>query len=64
MRRDYYTPKRAADYTGLSENMIRRAVQSGDLATVNGLEIDGKRSVRILIAHEELDRWITGSKKK
>lgn len=60
MRRDYYTPRQAADYTGLSEDTIGRAVRSGDLATVGGMQIDGKKSTRIIIHHDELVRWMHG----
>jgi hypothetical protein len=43
--------------TGLSEDTIRRAVNAGDLAVLEP-RVDGRRMQKVLIAHDELVRWL------
>ncbi len=47
----------AAAATGISEDMIRRAVKAGDL-TPRYVEIGGRRIAKPVIEREELARWI------
>lgn len=51
-----YNAHEAADATGVSVDVIRRAVRSGDLAVVNP-KVDGKPIAKWLIPAPELARW-------
>ena len=52
-----YTLTDAAATTGYSIDIIRRAVRSGDLATV-APKVNGKPVARPVILHTELVRWL------
>jgi excisionase family DNA binding protein len=52
-----YTRAQAAEMTGLSEDTIRRAVNAGDLAVLEP-RVDGRGLQKVLIAHDELVRWL------
>ena len=47
----------AALATGLSENMIRRAVRKGDLS-VRYVRIDGRDVAKPVIERAELEHWV------
>jgi hypothetical protein len=48
----------AALATGLSENVIRRAVNAGDLA-VRYVQVKGRNISKPVIERAELERWIS-----
>jgi excisionase family DNA binding protein len=56
MTRLAYGVSEAAELVGLSENTIRRLVDAGILASVPD-------TGRVLIAHAELERWVTSTMK-
>lgn len=58
-----YTKKQAAEASGVSLDTIRRAIQAGDLATVQP-RIDGREIQRVLVLGTELERWLTNSPRK
>ena len=55
-----YTQQEAAEATGLSVWTIKRAVNSGDLAS-NKPEIEGRKIEAVLIPADELARWALGT---
>lgn len=57
MKQITYTRKQAAQACGLSEDTIRRAINSGDLETMSP-EIDGRPISKVLIHASELERWL------
>jgi len=57
-----YTPKTAAEATGLSIDVIKRAIRSGDLKATRPL-IDGREVAKDSIAPVALERWLTGATK-
>lgn len=52
-----YSAQEAADATGLSVDVIRRAVRAGDLATVSPT-VGGKKLGKWVVTADELQRWI------
>lgn len=54
-----YNLKEAAEATGYSIDVIRRAVRSGDLATVTP-KIEGRDLARPVVTEAELRRWVEG----
>lgn len=54
-----YTPKTAAEATGLSIDVIKRAIRSGDLKATRP-RIDGREVAKDSIAPVALERWLTG----
>ena len=54
-----YNPKTAADAVGLSVDVIRAAINSGDLPARKPV-IDGKTVERWLIDPQDLARWARG----
>lgn len=51
----------AAAATGISAQMIRRAINAGDLRP-HYVEIDGRQVDKPLIRFAELDRWVEAGK--
>jgi excisionase family DNA binding protein len=54
-----YTPRQAAEKTGVSEYTIGAAIRSGDLRTVQP-EVNGRRIRKHLILHADLLEWLRG----
>lgn len=54
-----YTRKQAAEATGLSTDVIDRAIREGNLATVRPA-VGDRKIATILITHDDLARWIGG----
>lgn len=54
----------AAQEIGVSEPTIERALAAGDLTSVSGLTISGKRVRRTVIGRGALVAWVEGSKPK
>lgn len=54
-----FTVREAADATGLSQDSIKRAIRSGDLASYSP-RIEGRKLTTVLIAADELARWALG----
>lgn len=52
-----YTRAQASEMTGLSEDVIRRAIKAGDLKALDP-RVDGKSIQRVVIEHDELMRWL------
>lgn len=54
-----YTREQAAEACGVSVDTIKRAVASGVLATLSPpIDPKGRRVSRVLIAADELRRWL------
>lgn len=51
-----YDVREAADATGVSMDVIRRAIRAGDLAT-RSPKINGRQIAKPLIPADELRRW-------
>lgn len=51
--------KDAAEATGLSVDVIKRAIKAGDLRTGRPT-IDGREIQKVVIPVAELERWIEG----
>lgn len=54
-----YSRAEAADAVGVSKDTIDDAIRAGDLRAVRPT-IEGRKIRTILIAHDELARWIGG----
>lgn len=55
-----YTPKTAAEASGYSEDIIKRAIRSGDLKATRPT-INGREVAKDSISRAELERWLTGA---
>lgn len=55
-----YTPKTAAEATGYSEDVIKRAIRSGDLKATRPT-INGREVAKDSISAAELTRWLAGA---
>lgn len=53
-----YTRAEAAEATGIGIKTIDRAIKAGDLATLPKPTVKGRRIAVVLIAADELRRWI------
>lgn len=53
-----YTREQAAEAVGVSVDTIKRAIAKGVLATVSPQTDNGRRMSRVLIAADELKRWL------
>lgn len=53
-----YSRKEAAEAAGVSEDTIKRAINSGDLTTCDP-RVDGRSIQKVLILRTELERWLT-----
>ena len=53
-----YTREEAAEAVGVSVDTIKRAISKGVLATVSPQTDKGRRVARVLIAADELKRWL------
>lgn len=52
-----YSRRQAAETTGLSVDVIDRAIKAGDLRAVRPT-VDGRKLATVLILHTELERWL------
>lgn len=52
-----YNVREAEDATGVSQDTIKRAIRSGDLATLDP-HVEGRPVRGYLIARTELERWL------
>ncbi|QOR47608.1 helix-turn-helix domain-containing protein [Trueperella pecoris] len=52
-----YSLKEAAEATGLSEDVVRRAVRAGELPTLHPT-VDGRKITKILIPATALREWL------
>ncbi|AYY11519.1 DNA-binding protein [Actinobacteria bacterium YIM 96077] len=57
-----YTPREAADETGISEETIRAAIRAGDLPTAP-IVVNGRQIRRQIILHEDLVHWLTAERR-
>jgi hypothetical protein len=57
-----YTVKTAAEATGYSIDVLKRAIRSGDLKATRP-KIDGREVARDSIAAADLEVWLTGGRR-
>ena len=58
-----YSVREAEEATGASQDTIKRAIRSGDLATL-APHIEGRPVRGYLIARAELERWLENRNRK
>lgn len=52
-----YTPREAAEETGLSEDTIRAAIRAGDLR-LTPVVVNGRTLKKHIISHGDLEKWL------